>query len=412
MALSVQNALLALFPLAGDASLPIYSTPDGQYNRIASALAALDYPIQSCFSPDGLKLYVLTALAAGSDDVVLHVFDLAAWQKLVTSATLTANMASAMVATGDGTVVVSATNAVLVIDGATGALVTTVNYQGPPAQASTGQYMALSPDGQYVLLALVAWGLMVVNTSDWTINGTLEVDASFGSVGGLGPSWLAQFSPDGSRLFYNVAGELRCKSWPALETIALPALASAQHVRLLFLNDTGTQFLHSSRDVGNTDVFKVDLVAETEDIFYSLPVSLDAWNCLDLQLSPDRSRLVIFWFSASAYHAKVVNVATQADELALDFPVTTYTSLAPMSAVVWAPTASLKKITGTVRDAANEPAARVVRITGRSQGGVDLWTASGVDGVYSAVVAAGGEVSRIVYDNTGAHNDIIDRVVL
>lgn len=411
MALSDQNALLALFPLAGDASLPIYSTPDGQYNRTASALAALDYPIQSCFSPDGLKLYVLTAPAAGSDDVVLHVFDLATWQKLVTSAPLSATMASAMVATGDGTVVVSATNAVLVIDGATGALVTTVNYQGPPAQASTGQYMVLSPDGQYVLLARVAWGLMVINTSDWTVNSVLAVDASFGSAGGLGPSWLAQFSPDGSRLFYNVGGVLTCKSWPALEVVTLPALATVQHVRLMFLNDTGTQFLYSSRDVDNADIFKVDLVAETEDIFYSLPVSLDSWNRLDLQLSPDRSRLVIFWFSASAYHAKVLNMDTQAEELELDFPITT-TSHHPMGAVLWTPTATLKKVTGTVRDDADEPAVRTVRITGRSAGVPDVWTASGVDGVYSAVIAAGGEVNRIVYASTGTYNDIIDRVVL
>ena len=412
MTLSDQNALLALLPLAGDASLPIYSTPDGQYNRIASALEALGYPFQSCFSPDGLKLYVLTAPGADTGSAVLHVFDLVTWQKLLTSEAFTIDTAGAMVATGDGTVVVSATNAVLVINGATGALVTTVNYQGPPAPASVGQYLALSPDGQYVLLARVAWGLMVINTSDWTTNSVLVVDARFGPTGGLGPSWLVQFSPDGSRLFYNVGGVLTCKSWPALEAVTLPALATVQHVRLRFLNDTGTQFLYSSRNVNNTDVFKVDLVAGTEDLFYSLPVSLNTWNYLDLQLSPDRSRLVIFWFFASAYHAKVLNMGTQAEELELDFPVTTTTSQPPMSAVLWTPTATLKKVTGTVRDDADEPAVRTVRITGRSAGGPDVWTASGVDGVYSAVVAAGGEVNRIVYDSTGTYNDIIDRVVL
>lgn len=411
MALTARNALLALFPLADDTGMPIYSTPGGQYNRVASALEALDYPFQSCFSPDGLKLYVLTAPEAGTDSVVLHTFDLATWQKVQTSDALAINMAGAMIATSDGTVVVAG-DSMLVINGATGALITTVNFQGPPAPSSSGQYMTLSPDGQYVLLAMVAWGLTVVNTSDWTINDTLVVDASFGAAGSLGPSWLAQFSPDGSRLYYNVGGVLYCKSWPALEAIALPTLTVAQHVRLAFLDSAGTQFLHTSRDVDRTDIFKVDLVGETEDLFYSLVATVAEWHYLDLQLSPDRSRLAVFWDADSAYHAKILNVATKVEEQQLDFPHTTTSNQFPLGTVLWGPTASLKQITGTVRDGADEPAARTVRITSRSEGGLDLWTASGEDGVYSVIVALGGEVNRIVYDSTGTYNDIIDRVVL
>ena len=434
MAMTPQNALVFLPPAEGHDRMLIHSAATPASKPVPTTLHPLDYVALSCFSPDGTTLYALCSTSDSYNQYVLHAIDTVGWTKALTSTFAhPMNGPVAMVATPDGFVVVAAQSGVHVLSAADGQQVTTTAYAGPPPPSNCGARMTLTPDGGRVLIGLVALGLMVINTNDWSLGDPRSIDQTFGIPDETHPevapaSFLAQFSPDGSRLYYTAGIELKCLSWPSLAPIQLPAeTPQAEFLRLMFLDAAGTEFLYqipSGADVGN--VVRVDVSTGVATTVFTMPAAaagLLQW--VDADLSPDGSKLAVFWCGTheglnggfSAYFALEFDLDAAQQGVIMFQP---YNVALPGSRnsglCVWTPGATLTVVAGKVTDENGAPVARTVLVHGRDPelGLPPAWGVSdAVTGRYAIPIAAGGvTVSRIVFDSTGNFNDLIDKVVL
>lgn len=455
---SFNDCIVVPFGLSGlssaSASAGVLAYADGQYLPAMSALPVSQHAFFAAHSRNGKYVAVLCRVPESTQSPPsvsfentkyrVEVYDTDSWQLVHTIDALpsSSNLPNAMVVSDTGVVAVSCGNGgVRVVDAVAQTELAVLTFEGPPATYQGDPMMAVlefSPDGAYLFVARVSWGIATFSTTDWTRNVDMVLDASFYDPAGpedvdfmQSPTNGVKFSPSGDAVyFYGPEHGLRGKSWPALEALTLPEFNAASTLTDLGFSADGQTlyYVEKSDSSGIATLYGLDLsdagaepavVASTAEGAFrasasiGLSLSADGSKAALMGCAPDSEIDQAYGGAAAALALVVVDIATGATQKSLAWTARSYFADGLSRFAVWLPLAKLQEVTGIIRDETGAGVQRPVLVQARDKDSLiePHWTQSDATGRFRVPVAAKGHVlSRIAYDTTGTFNDLIDKV--
>lgn len=455
---SFNDCIVVPFGLAGlagaSSTVGVLAYADGQYLPAMSAMPVSQLAFFVAHSRNGKYVAVLCRALASTqyppsvsfDNSAyrVEVYDTDSWQLLHTVESLpSATTIPNAVAISDAGVVALAANmdGVRVVDAAAQTDLAVLTFEGPPVTYMGEAMMPLlefSPDGAYLFVGRVAWGIATFNTSDWTRNVGTVLDATFydqtdpEDTGVMqSPTNGVKFSPAGDAVyFYGPEHGLRGKSWHALAALTLPVLGAASTLTDLgFSADGQTLYYVEQADVsGIATLYGLDLSDAEAQPAVVASTAVDAFKAsanIGLSLSADGSKAALMGYAPDseidqayggalqALKLVVVDIATGASQKSQTWTLRSYFGDGISRFAVWLPSIKLQEVTGIIKDETGAGVQRPVLVQARSKDSLvePYWTQSDVTGRFRVPVAAKGQVlSRIAFDTTGIFNDLIDKV--
>lgn len=455
---SFNDCIVVPFGLSGLASsgaiAGVLAYADGQYLPAMSAMPVGQHAFFATHSRNGKYVAVLCRTLAATQyppsvsfedyKYRVTVYDTDSWQLVHTINALpsSSTLPNAMVVSDTGVVALAAnTNGVRVVDAVAQTELAVLTFAGPPV-TYTGESMMpvleFSPDGAYLFVARISWGIATFSTTNWTRDTNTVLDASFrDSVGPEDTGYMqsptngVKFSPAGDAVyFYGPEHGLRGKSWPALTTLTLPPLGAASTLTDLGFSANGQTlyYVGKSNSSGVATLYGLDLTqaaAEPVVVASTASETFRASVNIGLSLSPDGSKAALMGYApdsaiddayggaAQALKLVVVDTATGATQKSQTWTTRGYFGDGISRFAVWLPLAKLQLVTGLIKDEAGAGVARTVVLQPREKDSPmqPYWTESDATGRFKVPVAAAGQVlSRIAFDTTGTLNDLIDKV--
>lgn len=454
---SFNDSIVVPFGLSGLASsgaiAGVLAYADGQYLPAMSAMPVSQHAFFATHSRNGKYVAVLCpALSAtqtpphvsfANSAYRVTVYDTDSWQLVHTiDAPPSGGLPNAMVVSNTGVVALAAGNdGVRVVDAVTQTELAVLTFAGPPVTYMGDPRMPVlefSPDGAYLFVARISFGIATFSTTDWTRDTNMVLDASFydqvnqGDTGFMqSPTNGVKFSPAGDAVyFYGPEHGLRGKSWPALTPLTLPPLSAADTLTDLGFSANGQTlyYVGKSDASGIATLYGLDLsdvgsqpavVASTASGTFRASVNIG------LSLSADGSKAALMGYAPDSEIDRAYGGAEQALKLVVVDTATgatqksqTWTSRGSFGNgmsrfAMWMPLAKLQDVTGIIKDETGAGVARTVVLQPREKDSLmqPFWTESDATGRFRVPVAAAGQVlSRIAFDTTGTFNDLIDKV--
>lgn len=444
-----------LAELAGASSaVGVLAYADGQYLPAMSAMPVSQRAFFATHSRNGKYVAVLCRTLASTQSPPsvsldsyayrVTVYDTDSWQLVHTIDALpsSSKLPNAMVVSDTGVVALAAySDGVRVVDAVAQTELAVLTFAGPQATYMSDAHAPLlefSPDGAYLFVARISWGIATFSTTDWTRDTNTVLDASFRDPVGpedvdfmQSPTNGVKFSPTGDAVyFYGPEHGLRGKSWPALTPLTLPVLGAASTLTGMGFSADGQTlyYVQKSDSSGVVTLYGLDLsnaAAQPVVVASTASETFKASANIGLSLSADGSKAALMGYApyseinlayggaAQALKLVVVDTATGATQKSQ-----TWTSRGVFDGemshfAVWLPLAKLQDVTGIIKDEAGAGVQRPVLVQARSGDGLmqPFWTQSDATGRFRVPVAAKGHVlSRIAFDTTGTFNDLIDKV--
>lgn len=435
-------------------SAGVLAYADGQYLPAMSAMPVSQHAFFATHSRNGKYVAFLcrTLAATQSPPSVsfenykyrVTVYDTDSWQLVHTVDSLPAatRAPNAMAVSNTGVVALAAySDGVRVVDAVAQTELAVLTFAGPPATYMSDAHAPLlefSPDGAYLFVARVSWGIATFSTTNWTRDTNMVLDASFYDPVNQGDTGFMQsstngvkFSPAGDAVyFYGPEHGLRGKSWPALTTLTLPPLAAASTLTDLGFSANGQTlyYVQKSDASGVATLYGLDLsnaaaqpvvVASTasgtfrESANIGLSLSQDGSKAALMGYAPDSEINRAYGGAEWALKLVVVDTATGATQKSQTWTLRGSFGNGMSRFAVWLPSAKLQEVTGIIKDETGAGVQRPVLVQARSKDSLmqPFWTESDATGRFRVPVAAKGHVlSRIAFDTTGTFNDLIDKV--
>lgn len=456
---SFNDSIVVPFGLSGLASsgaiAGVLAYADGQYLPAMSALPVSQYAFFAAHSRNGKYVAVLCrvptstqsppSVSFGNSAYRVGVFDTDSWQLLHTVDSLPAatTVPNAIAISDTGVVALAAySDGVRVVDAVAQTELAVLTFGSGPPVTYTGESMIpaleFSPDGAYLFVARISWGIATFSTTNWTRDTNTVLDASFRDPVGPGDTGYMQsttngvkFSPAGDAVyFYGPEHGLRGKSWPALTPLTLPPLGAASTLTDLGFSANGQTlyYVGKSNSSGIATLYGLDLsnaAAQPVVVASTASGTFRASANIGLSLSADGSKAALMGYgpdseinqayggAQQALKLVVVDVATGATQKSQTWTTRGYFGDGMSRFAVWLPLAKVKEITGIIKDETGAGVQRPVLVQARSENSLmqPFWTQSDVTGRFRVpVVAAGQVLSRIAFDTTGNFNDLIDKV--
>lgn len=428
---------------------------DGQYLPAMSALPVSQHAFFATHSRNGKYVAVLCRTLASTQDFPpsvsldsyayrVTVYDTDSWQLVhtINAPPSGSYLPNAMAVSNTGVVALAAgSDGVRVVDAVAQTELAVLTFAGPPATYmgdAQAPLVEFSPDGAYLFVARISWGIATFSTTNWTRDTNTVLDASFyDPADPQDPGYMqsptngVKFSPAGDAVyFYGPEHGLRGKSWPALAALTLPPLNAADTLTDLGFSAGGQTlyYVQKSDASGIATLYGLDLsdvgsqpavVASTASGTFKASVNIG------LSLSPDGSKAALTGYAPDSEINQAYGGAAQALKLVVVDTATgatqksqTWTSRGSFGDdmsrfAVWLPLAKLQDVTGIIKDEAGAGVQRPVLVQARSEDSLmqPFWTESDATGRFRVPVAAAGQVlSRIAFDTTGTFNDLIDKV--
>ena len=444
-----------LTELAGASSaVGVLAYAGGQYLPAMSAMPVSQRAFFVAHSRNGKYVAVLCrALAATQSPPSVSldysayrvtVFDTDSWQLLHTVDSLPAatRVPNAMAISDAGVVALAAyTDGVRVVDAVAQTELAVLTFDGPPVTymgESMMPVLEFSPDGAYLFVGRISWGIATFSTTNWTRDVDTVLDATFydptdpEDTGYMqSPTNGVKFNPAGDAVyFYGPEHGLRGKSWPALTPLTLPASGAVNTLTDLGFSANGQTlyYVGQSSSAGIATLYSLDLSdvgAQPAVVASTAAGAFKASANIGLSLSPDGSKAALMGYApnseidqayggaAQALKLVVVDMATGATQKSQTWTVRGYFGDGLSRFAVWLPLAKLQEVTGIIKDEAGAVVQRPVLVQARSKDSLmqPFWTQSDVTGRFRVPVAAKNQVlSRIAFDTTGTFNDLIDKV--
>lgn len=444
-----------LTELAGASSaVGVLAYADGQYLPAMSAMPVSQHAFFATHSRNGKYVAVLCrALAATQsppsvslDSLAYRVtvYDTDSWQLVHTIDALpsSSRLPNAMVVSDTGVVAFAAySDGVRVVDAVAQTELAVLTFAGPPATYMSDAHAPLlefSPDGAYLFVARVSWGIATFSTTNWTRDVDTVLDASFYDPDGpedvsfmQSPTNGVKFSPTGDAVyFYGPEHGLRGKSWPALTPLTPPVLGAASTLTDLGFSADGQTlyYVGQSDSSGVATLYGLDLSdagAQPAVVASTASGTFKASANIGLSLSADGSKAALMGYApdseidrayggaTQALKLVVVDTATGATQKSQTWTLRGYFGDGISRFAVWMPLAKLQDVTGIIKDETGAGVQRPVLVQARSEDSLmqPFWTESDATGRFRVPVAAAGQVlSRIAFDTTGTFNDLIDKV--
>lgn len=444
-----------LAELAGASSaVGVLAYADGQYLPAMSAMPVGQSALFVTRSRNGKYVAALCRVPAAvqyppgvtldTSAYRVEVYDTDNWQLLHTIESLpAATTIPNAVAISDAGVVALAANmdGVRVVDAAAQTDLAVLTFEGPPVTYMGEAMMPLlefSPDGAYLFVGRVSWGIATFNTSDWTRNVGTVLDATFydqtdpEDTGVMqSPTNGVKFSPAGDAVyFYGPEHGLRGKSWPALTALTLPVLDAANTLTDLGFSADGQTlyYVEQADGSGIATLYGLDLSNAAAQPAMVASTAVDAFKAsanIGLSLSADGSKAALMGYAPDseidqayggalqALKLVVVDIATGASQKSQAWASRGYLGDGASRFAVWLPPTKLQEVTGIIKDETGTGVQRSVLVQARSKDSLvePHWTQSDATGRFRVPVAAKGQVlSRIAFDTTGIFNDLIDKV--
>lgn len=444
-----------LTELAGASSaVGVLAYADGQYLPAMSAMPVSQHAFFVAHSRNGKYVAVLRRVSSGtlySPEVTLGhtayrvtVYDTDSWQLVHTINAPPSGfyLPNAMAVSNTGVVALAAgSDGVRVVDAVAQTELAVLTFAGSPVTymgESMMPVLEFSPDGAYLFVARISWGIATFSTTNWTRDTNTVLDASFydktdpEDTGVMqSPTNGVKFSPTGDAVyFYGPEHGLRGKSWPALAALTLPVLSAANTLTDLGFSADGQTlyYVGKSGSSGVVTLYGLDLsnaAAQPAVVASTASGTFNASVNIGLSLSPDGSKAALMGYApdseinyayrgvSQALKLVVVDTATGATQKSK-----TWTSRGSFGNdmsrfAVWLPLAKLQEVTGIIKDETGAGVQRPVLVQARSKDSLmqPFWTESDATGRFRVPVAAAGQVlSRIAFDTTGTFNDLIDKV--
>lgn len=445
-----------LTELAGASSaVGVLAYADGQYLPAMSAMPVSQHAFFVAHSRNGKYVAVLCRTLAVTQyppgvsfedyKYRVTVYDTDSWQLLHTIAPLPAanTLPNAMAVSDTGVVALAAyMYGVRVVDAVAQTELAVLTFgSGPPVTYQGDPRMPVlefSPDGAYLFVARISWGIATFSTTNWTRDTNTVLDATFYDKTdpedtGVMTSTTngVKFSPTGDAVyFYGPEHGLRGKSWPALTTLTLPPLGAASTLTDLGFSANGQTlyYVQKSNSSGVATLYGLDLsnaAAEPAVVASTASGAFRASVNIGLSLSPDGSKAALMGYApdsaiddayggaARALKLVVVDTATGATQKSQTWTTRGYFGDGISRFAVWLPLAKLQLVTGLIKDEADAGVARTVVLQPREKDSPmqPYWTESDATGRFKVPAAVAGKVlNRIAFDTTGTFNDLIDKV--
>lgn len=455
---SFNDSIVVPFGLEGlagaSSAVGVLAYADGQYLPAMSAMPVGQHAFFATHSRNGKYVAVLCrtlAVTQSPPSVSLDgyayrvtVYDTDSWQLVHTINALpsSSRLPNAVAVSDTGVVALAAySDGVRVVDAVAQTELAVLTFGGgPPATYMSDAHAPLlefSPDGAYLFVARVSFGIATFSTTNWTRDTNTVLDASFYDPDGpedvdymQSPTNGVKFSPAGNAVyFYGPEHGLRGKSWPALTTLTLPVLAAASTLTDLGFSANGQTlyYVQKSDASGVATLYGLDLTqaaAEPVVVASTASETFEASVNIGLSLSPDGSKAALMGYAPDsainrayggaeqALKLVVVDTATGATQKSQTWTVRGYFGDGISRFAVWLPLAKLQEVTGIIKDETGAGVQRPVLVQARSKDSLmqPFWTQSDVTGRFRVPIAATGLVSRIAFDTTGNFNDLIDKV--
>lgn len=443
-----------LAELAGASSaVGVLAYADGQYLPAMSAMPVSQYAFFAAHSRNGKYVAFLCRVPESTQSPPnvsfenskyrVMVYDTDSWQLVHTiDAPPSGDLPNAMVVSDTGVVALADnTDGVRVVDAVAQTELTVLTFEGPPVTYMGPHMMPVlefSLDGAYLFVARSSWGIATFNTTDWTRNVDMVLDASFYDPDGpedvdfmQTPTNGVKFSPVGDAVyFYGPEHGLRGKSWPALTALTLPVFGAASTLTDLGFSADGQTlyYVEKSDSSGIATLYGLDLSdagAQPAVVASTASGTFKASANIGLSLSPDGSKAALMGYAPDgeidyaysganqALKLVVVDTATGATQKSQAWTTRGYFGDGISRFAVWLPLAKLQEVTGIIKDETGAGVARPVLVQSREQNSLmqPFWTESDATGRFRVPVAAAGQVlNRIAFDTTGTFNDLIDKV--
>lgn len=445
-----------LTELAGASSaVGVLAYADGQYLPAMSAMPVSQHAFFVAHSRNGKYVAVLCRVPASTQSPPsvslqnsayrVEVFDTDSWQLVHTIDALpsSSRLPNAVAVSDTGVVALAAySDGVRVVDAVAQTELAVLTFGGgPPATYMNDAHAPLlefSPDGAYLFVARVSWGIATFSTTNWTRDTNTVLDATFydttdpGDTGVMqSPTNGVKFNPAGNAVyFYGPEHGLRGKSWPALTPLTLPVLSAANTLTDLGFSADGQTlyYVGKSDSSGVVTLYGLDLsnaAAQPAVVASTASGTFRASANIGLSLSADGSKAALMGYAPDsainraygdadqALKLVVVDMATGATQKSQTWTTRGYFGDGLSRFAVWMPLAKLQDVTGIIKDEAGAGVQRPVLVQARSGDSLmqPFWTQSDATGRFRVPVAAKGHVlSRIAFDTTGTFNDLIDKV--
>ena len=444
-----------LTELAGASSaVGVLAYADGQYLPAMSAMPVSQHAFFATHSRNGKYVAFLCRVSSatlyspevtfGPSAYRVTVYDTDSWQLVhtINAPPSGSYLPNAMAISNTGVVALAAgSDGVRVVDAVTQTELAVLTFAGPPATYMDPGMMPVlefSPDGAYLFVARISFGIATFSTTDWTRDVDTVLDASFydpvnqGDTGYMqSPTNGVKFSPAGDAVyFYGSEHGLRGKSWPALTPLTLPVFNAANTLTDLGFSADGQTlyYVGKSDSSGIATLYGLDLSdvgAQPAVVASTAPGTFGASVNIGLSLSPDGSKAALMGYApnseinqayggaAQALKLVVVDTATGATQKSQTWTTRGYFGDDMSRFAVWLPLAKLQLVTGLIKDETGAGVQRPVLVQARSGDSLmqPYWTESDATGRFRVPVAAKGHVlNRIAFDATSTFNDLIDKV--
>lgn len=455
---SFNDSIVVPFGLPGlagaSSAVGVLAYADGQYLPAMSAMPVSQHAFFATHSRNGKYVAVLCRKLAATQSPPsvsldnsayrVTVYDTDSWQLVhtINEFPSSSRLPNAVAVSDTGVVALAAySDGVRVVDAVAQTELAVLTFAGPPATYMSDAHAPLlefSPDGAYLFVARVSFGIATFSTTNWTRDTNTVLDASFydpvnqGDTGFMqSPTNGVKFSPAGDAVyFYGPEHGLRGKSWPALATLTLPVLSAASTLTDLGFSANGQTlyYVGKSDSSGVATLYGLDLTqaaAEPVVVASTAAGAFQASANIGLSLSADGSKAALMGYAPDSEIDQAYGGAAQALKLVVVDTATgatqksqTWTSRGSFGNgisrfAVWLPLAKLQEVTGIIKDETGAGVQRPVLVQARSVGSLmqPFWTQSDATGRFRVPVAAKGHVlSRIAFDTTGTFNDLIDKV--
>ena len=455
---SFNDSIVVPFGLEGlagaSSAVGVLAYAGGQYLPAMSAMPVSQRAFFVAHSRNGKYVAVLCRVSTatqnspevtfGPSAYRVAVYDTDSWQLVHTFDAPPSNpyLPNAMVVSDTGVVALAVgAYGVRVVDAVAQTELAVLTFNGPPVTymgESMMPVLEFSPDGAYLFVARISMGIATFSTTDWTRNVDTVLDATFydktdpEDTGVMqSPTNGVKFNPAGDAVyFYGPEHGLRGKSWPALATLTLPVLSSANTLTDLGFSANGQTlyYVQKSDASGVATLYGLDLTQAAAEPVVVASTASDTFGAsvnIGLSLSPDGSKAALMGYApdsaidrayggaAQALKLVVVDVATGATQKSQTWTVRGYFGNGLSRFAVWLPLAKLQEVTGIIKDETGAVVQRPVLVQARSKDSLmqPFWTQSDVTGRFRVPVAAKNQVlSRIAFDTTGTFNDLIDKV--
>lgn len=443
-----------LTELAGASSaVGVLAYAGGQYLPAMSAMPVSQHAFFATHSRNGKYVAVLCRTLAvtqsppsvsfDSNKYRVTVYDTDSWQLVHTidAPPSSSRLPNAVAVSNTGVVALAAsTDGVRVVDAVAQTELAVLTFAGPTVTYMGDPRMPLlefSPDGAYLFVARISWGIATFSTTNWTRDTNTVLDATFydptdpEDTGVMqSPTNGVKFSPAGDAVyFYGPEHGLRGKSWPALAPLTLPPLGAADTLTDLVFSANGQTlyYVQKSDASGVATLYGLDLSDAGAQPAVVASTAVDAFMAsanIGLSLSADGSKAALMGYAPDSEIDRAYGGAEQALKLVVVDTATgatqksqTWTTRGSFGNgisrfAMWLPLAKVKEITGIIKDETGAVAQRPVLMQARSKDSLmqPFWTQSDATGRFRVPIAATGLVSRIAFDTTGNFNDLIDKV--